>query len=94
MNSCRGTKPEVVRHHTRSNGDDTVKVARNGADVAINGPLVVVEHDDEALGLRSNVIERFVGDAAGEGGVPGKGDHVLFAAQHIASDSDTRRKPR
>ena len=61
-------------------GDDAMEVASDGADVAVDGPLVIVEHDDEALGLVGDVVERFERDAVGEGGVSGDGDHVLFAA--------------
>ena len=65
-------------------GDDAVEVAGDGAHVAIDGPLVVVEHDDQALGLLGDVVERFERDAVGESGVAGNGDHVLFAAGQIA----------
>jgi hypothetical protein len=58
-------------------GDDAVEVAGDGADVAVDGPLVVVEDDDHALGLLGDVVERLEGDAVGEGGVAGDGDHVL-----------------
>ena len=58
-------------------GDDAVEVAGDGADVAVDGPLVVVEHDDHALGLLGDVVERLERDAVGEGGVAGHGDHVL-----------------
>ena len=67
-------------------GDDAVEVAGDGAHVAIDGPLVVVEHDDEALGLRGDVVQRFERDAVGESRVAGDGDHVLFAAGQIASN--------
>ena len=67
-------------------GDDAVEVAGDGADVAVDGPLVVVEDDDEALGLVGDVVERFKGDAVGEGGVSGDGDDMLMAAGEIAGD--------
>ena len=46
--------------------DDVVQVGGNRADVFRDRPLVVVEHDDEALRLRLDVVERLVADAAGE----------------------------
>ena len=65
-------------------GDDPVEVAGDGADVAVDGPLVVVEDDDQALGLLGDVVDRFEGDAVGEGGVAGDGDDVFAAAGQIA----------
>ncbi len=48
-------------------GDDPVEVAGDGAHVAVDGPLVVVEHHDQALGLLGDVVQRLKGDAVGEG---------------------------
>ena len=67
-------------------GDDAMEVAGDGADVAVDGPLVVVEDDDQALGLLGDVVERFEGDAVGEGSVAGDGDDVLVAAGEVAGD--------
>ena len=72
-------------------GDDAVEVARDGADVAVDGPLVVVEDDDQALGLLGDVVERLKRDAVGEGGVAGDGDHVLVAAGKIAGHGHAQR---
>ena len=72
-------------------GDDPVEVAGNGAHVAVDGPLVVVEHDDHALGLLGDVVERLEGDAVGEGGVAGHGDHVLLAAGQVARHGHAQR---
>ena len=72
-------------------GDDAVEVAGDGADVAVDGPLVVVEHDDQALGLLGDVVERLEGDAVGEGGVAGHGDDVLLAAGQIAGHGHAQR---
>ena len=73
-------------------GDDAVEVASHGADVAVDGPLIVIEDDDEALGLRGDVVERLVGDAVGEGGVAGDGDDVLLAAGEIAGHGHAERR--
>ena len=81
LNQARGGFVEVAIALV---GDDAVEVTRDGADVAIDGPLVVVEHDDQPLGLFGDVVERFERDAVGKGGVAGDGDHVLFAAGQIA----------
>jgi len=67
-------------------GDDAMEVASDSANVAIDGPLVVVEDDDEALGLLGDVVEGFEGDSVGEGCVAGNGNDVLFAAGEIARD--------
>ena len=40
-------------------GDDAMEVAGNGAHIPINRPLIVVENNDETLGLFSNIVERF-----------------------------------
>ncbi len=72
-------------------GDDAVEVAGHGADVAVDGPLVVVEDDDHALGLLGDVVERLKGDAVGEGGVAGDGDDVLVAAGQVAGHGHAQR---
>ena len=40
-------------------GHDLVKIAGDGAHVAVDGPLVVVQHHDHPLGLRGDVVQRF-----------------------------------
>src|SRR5271165_4095700 len=67
-------------------GDDAVKIAGDGAHVAVDGPLVVVQHDNHAIGLFGDVVQRFVGDAVGEGGVAGHGNDVILAAGEISRD--------
>ena len=61
-------------------GHDVVQVARDRADVLGDRPLVVVQDDDEALGLRPNVVQRFVADAAGEGRIARHDDDVFVPA--------------
>ena len=61
-------------------GHDVIQVVRDRADVFRDRPFVVVEDDDEALGLRLDVVERLVTDAAGESGVARDDDDVLVRA--------------
>jgi len=72
-------------------GDDFIEIAGDGADVLVDRPLVIVEHDDQPPGAVGDVIEGFVGDATGEGGVSGEGDDVFFPADAIARDCHTER---
>ncbi len=83
FDEARGAFVQVIEARV---GDDRVEVAGNGANVFVDGPLVVVEHDDEAARRLRDVVESFVGDAAGEGGVSGEGDDVLLSALAIARD--------
>ena len=64
---------------------DGIEVLRDGTNVAVDGPLVVVEHDDEALSVRGDVVHRFKHGAAGEGGVAGHADDVFISAHEIAA---------
>ena len=73
-------------------GDDLVEVAGDGAHVAVDGPLVVVEHHDQPLGLLGDVVQRLEGNSIGEGGVAGHGDHVLLAAGQIARHGHAQRR--
>jgi hypothetical protein len=67
-------------------GDDAVEVAGDGADVAVDGPLVVVEDNDHAFGLLGDVVDGFERDSVGKGCVSGDGDDVLFAAGEVSGD--------
>ena len=73
-------------------GHDAVEIAGNGAYVAVDGPLVIVEHDNQAVGLVGNVVQGFEGNSIGKGGVAGNRDHVLIAAGHIAGHSHAERR--
>ena len=64
---------------------DVVKVRSDRAYVLRDGPFVVVEHDDEAFGVGTNIVQRFIANPAGERGVTRDHDHVLIAAAQIAS---------
>jgi len=73
-------------------GDDLVEVAGNRADIAVDGPLVVVEHHDQPLGLLGDIVQRLEGDSIGKGCVAGHGDHVLLAAGQIARHGHAQRR--
>ena len=70
-------------------GDDAMEVAGNRTHIAIDGPLVVVEHHDHPLGLLGDVIERLKCYSVGEGRVTSHGDYVLLAASEIACHGHT-----
>jgi hypothetical protein len=76
----------VVELVVSAAGADAVEVARDRADVFRDRPFVIVEHNDEAFGLRLHIIERFVADPAGESGVACDNDNVLIAPAQIATD--------
>ena len=73
-------------------GDDLVQVAGNGADVLVDGPLVIVEDHDQALGVVGDVVQGLVGDPAGEGRVAGDGDDVFLAARLVAGHGHAERR--
>ncbi len=77
-------------------GDDGVEIGGDGADVLIDGPFVVVQHHQQFLGVVRDVVQRFVGDAAGERRVAGQRHDVFFAARLVARHrhSQGRRKSR
>lgn len=64
-------------------GAEAVEVFGDCADIAGDGPLVVVEDDDEPLGRADDVVQRFQRDAAGEGRVAANRDHVFIRAAQI-----------
>jgi len=66
---------------------DGIEILRDGTDVAVDGPLVVVEDDDEALGVCGNVVHRFKHRTAGEGSVTGDADDVLVTSGEITPSS-------
>ncbi len=73
----------VVQADIGGIGGDLVEILGDRADVLVDGPLIVVQHDDHALGLRGDVVQRFEADAVGEGGIAGERDDVLAAAGHV-----------
>src|SRR6266487_3480997 len=65
---------------------DAVQIVCDRADIFCDGPLIVVQHDYETLGVRFYIVERFVADPACECGVACYHDDVLVAAAEVASD--------
>jgi hypothetical protein len=72
-------------------GDNLVQIVGDGAHVAVDRPLVVVQHHDQALGLLGYIVERLKTYAVGEGGVPGKGNDVFFRTGKISGDGHAKR---
>ena len=66
--------------------DDAVQVIGDRADIFRDRPLIVVQHDDETLRLRFDVVERLVTDPAGERGVARHHHDILIPAAQIAAD--------
>src|ERR1039457_3561856 len=65
-------------------GDDAMEVTGDGSNVSIDGPLVVIEHNDEALGLVGDVVQSFKGNAVGECRVSRNCNDMFVAASEIA----------
>ena len=82
----------VVQRLVMLVGDDAMEVAGDGADIAVDRPLVVVEHHDQAIGLLGDVVERLKRDAVGKGRVSGHRDHVLRAAGQVAGHRHSQRR--
>ena len=74
-------------------GRDVVQIGRDRADVFRDRPFVVVQHDDKSLGLGLDVVERFVTDAAGKGGVARHDDDVLVRPAQVATHRHAERRP-
>ena len=72
-------------------GDNAMEVTGHGAHIAVDRPLVVIEDNDHAPGLRGDVVHRFEGDAVGEGGVAGDGDDVFVASGQVAGHGHAQR---
>ena len=61
-----------------------VEVFCESADVFINGPFVVIEDDNAAVGGLGDVVEGFQGGAASEGGVTGDSDDITVFTFQVA----------
>ena len=73
-------------------GHDLVQVLRDRPNVAVDRPLVVVEHHDQPPGLIGDVVQRLEGDAVGECGVAGQRNHMLCATGKIARHRHAQRR--
>ena len=60
------------------------QVAGHAADVAVDGHLVVIEDDHHGLAADGQVVEAFVGHAAGGGAVANEGDHIIILLQQCS----------
>ena len=65
-------------------GDDLMQVVGNRAHVAIDRPLVVVKHNNQAPGLLRDIVQRLEADAVGKSRIAREGNHILFGAGQIA----------
>ncbi len=81
----------VVQADVGGIGRNLVQVLGDGPDVLVDRPRVVVQDDDHPLGLRSDVVQGFEGDAVGERGITGERYDVLLAARHVAPHSHAER---
>ena len=72
-------------------GDNAMEVARNRAHIAIDRPLVVIQHNDQPLGLVGDIVQCFKRDAVGERSVAGNRDHMLFAAGQVTRHRHAQR---
>src|SRR6202007_1031436 len=82
----------VVQMTVRVAGLNPVKIAGDGADILRDRPFVIVQNNDETLGVVGNVIERFITGTAGESSVAGHHHNILFAAAPVASDRHTQSR--
>src|SRR6185503_6750897 len=75
---------------------NAIQVISDRAHVFCDRPLVVIEHDDETLGMRFHIVERFVADSTGERGIASYYDNVFIAAAQISphSHAETSGKRR
>ena len=72
-------------------GDEFVQVARNGADVFGDAPLVVVEDADEFSRGCADVVQRLEGNAVGQRRVAENADDVFIRAALVARRRHAQR---
>ena len=65
-------------------GRDLAEVAGHRTDIFRDGPFVVIEDDNEALGRFGHVVEGFEADAAGKSGIAGDHHHVFVGPAEVA----------
>ena len=61
-------------------GHDVVQIGRDRSNILRDRPLIVVQHDDETLGLRLDVVQCLVADTAGKRRVSCHHHDVLIPA--------------
>ena len=67
-------------------GGDFQQVVVQGADVLVDGDLVVVENDEQVCVQAAGVVDAFEGQAAREGAVADDGDGVRFLPFELGGD--------
>jgi len=75
----------------RRAGRNGVQIVRDCPNILCDRPLIVVQHDDETLGVRFNIVERFVADPACESGIARYDDNVLVATAEVAPHRHAQR---
>jgi len=50
-------------------GDDPVQVSGNSSDVFVDGPLVVIQDDQQLFRMMGDIVQRFEGDATSKRGI-------------------------
>ena len=67
-------------------GDDLMKITGDRAYVLIDGPLIVIQHNQHPPSVMRNIVEGLIGDAAGKSGVASQGHHVFCATHTITGN--------
>ncbi len=70
---------------------DGVEVFRDGTDIAVDRPLVVVENDDEFFSVRRDVVHRLINRATSEGSITRDADDVLVSAIQVTRSGHAER---
>src|ERR1700751_4901583 len=66
--------------------NDLMQVTGNRTHIAVNGPLVIVQHHDQPLCLLGDVIECLKRDSVRESSIASQSKYVFIAAGKIASN--------
>ena len=73
-------------------GDDLIKIFRNGANVFIDTPFVVIEDADEFLGRVRNIVQRLKGNTVGQRGIAEHTHHIFIRLPLIARRAHAQRR--
>src|SRR6185437_5360228 len=73
-------------------GDDLMEVLRDGSDVLVDRPGIVVQHDNHSSRLCGDVVQCFKRDAIGECSVSSQSDDVFLAAGHVPRHGHPQRR--
>ena len=72
-------------------GHDLVQVPCDGSHVAVDRPLVIVQHDNQPAGLVGDIVQRLERDTVGKSGVSSQRNNVFAAARQIACHGHAQR---